>query len=237
MGNYFRSDTLIRELKTIGHMYRVSFSHLLPTCAHNLRPQMRPEQHRAEQSRSSAEWIPQTSPAALTPTYPSRASTSVCVCWRVYMYMLYANVRSALINETRRVLRLNADKAILLNICVICPESEWGDACRESSGGKLLRSTRAPKHWSTENEKGGSPQTSPLLLLHLPSRRIRLRRDLCRRLCLCHCRCLCLCLISRHKSDVLSSPNGRHICRVGLITQSKVQFAYANVKQRNARVT
>lgn len=40
------------------------------------------------------------------------------------MYMLYANVRSALINETRRVLRLNADKAILLNICVICPESE-----------------------------------------------------------------------------------------------------------------
>lgn len=34
--------------------------------------------------------------------------------------MLYANVRSALINATRRVLRLNADKAILLNICVIC---------------------------------------------------------------------------------------------------------------------
>lgn len=154
MCNYFRSDTLIIELKRIGHIYRVSFSHLLPTCAHNLRPQMRPEQSRAEQSRSSAKRILQSSPAADShlPITCKCQYGSVCVCECVCIVYsgLYATVRSALINESRRVLRVYADKAILLNICVICPEwVRW--RMSRVVGGKSTAKHTSSKHW---NRKG-----------------------------------------------------------------------------------
>lgn len=101
-------------------------------------------------------------------------------------------------------------RQILLDICVIYQER--GDACRELSGGKLLWNTR----WALKAKREARHRRR----LGCCSWRIRLQRDLC----LWLCPCPCLWLISHHKSDVLSSLMG-DICRMGLITQWKVQYA------------